>query len=95
MHFLKEAVAMIILGALPANTAAAPAPAPIPGTADTSSVDVSLEPLRDRLAIVNIHSGESCDGVATQFTVSGKKARVCHPGGGNSIQVSARYVHTY
>ena len=88
MHFLKESVAMIILGALPANIAAAPA------ELDASSVDVSLEPLRDRLAIVNIYGGDTCEGQNTQFTVAGHKAFVCHASGGNSIQVSARYVHT-
>ena len=93
MHFLKESVAMIILGALSANITASPAPAPAPA-ANASSVIASPEPLTDHTAIVNIYSGGSCGGSNTQFTASGAGANICHSGGGNSIQVSAKYVHT-
>ena len=89
---------MIILGALSANIAAAPAPAPAPAPAANASPDVDfLEPredLVDHTAIVNIYGGSSCGGGNTQFSVSGAGAHVCHAGGGNSIEVSAKYVHS-
>ena len=89
MHFLKKSLAVTILGTLSANIAAAPAPA-----ANASSVESSPEPLTDHTAIVNAYSGGSCGGSNTQFTVSGAGTSTCHAVGGNSIQVSAKYVHT-
>ena len=94
MHFSKGFVATIILGALPAEIAAVPALAPIPAATNASFVDLSLEPRRDRLAVVNTYDSYDCKGETTQFTAAGRHANVCHAGVGNSIQVYAQYVHT-
>ena len=89
MHSLKESLAMVILGALSVNVAAAPAPA----ANNAPSIEFSRMPLADHTAIVNVYSGEGCGGDSTQFTATGAGTGGCHTVGGNSIQVSARYVH--
>ena len=93
MHFLKQFRAVIILGALSANTTAAPVPA-----ANASPDLGPLEPredLTDHLAIVNVYSGGSCAGDSSQFTATGPSTSACYPNGGSSIQVTARYVETF
>lgn len=84
---------MIALSFLSANTAAAPAPTT---AANASSVIDPLEPrgeLRDRVAVLTGYSGGSCDGISVQHAVTGVGARRCFIYAGNSIQVSAGYVH--
>ena len=93
MHFLKECSALIALGFLSANTAAAPAPTT---AANSFSVIDPLEPrgkLHDRVAILTGYSGGSCDGSSVQHAVTGAGAKRCFVYDGNSIQVSAEYVH--
>ena len=98
MHFLKQFGAVIIFGALSAITTAAPAPAPMPAPAANASPDVNfLEPreiLTDHLAVVNVYSGSACDGDSSVFTATGPSTSNCQSTGGNSIQVTARYVCT-
>lgn len=93
MHFLKGFGALIALSILSAHTAAAPAPAT---AANESSVVGALElrsEQRDRVAIITAYSGDACNGEATQHAVSGHGIKQCYVIEGNSIQVSARYVH--
>ena len=96
MHFLKQFGAVVIFGALSANITASPAPAPAPAANASPDVDF-LEPredLTDHLAVVNVYSGSSCAGDSSQFTATGPSTSDCHPAGGSSIQVTARYVCT-
>ena len=89
MHYLQQFGAIIILGTLSANTAAAPAPAP---AANASQVIGSLEPrkvLHDHAGIINAYSDPACGGKGTQKVISGPKSHLCYYIGGSSIQVSA------
>lgn len=97
MHYYKQFTAVTSFCLLFANIAASPAADPAPAANASPGVD-SLEPRKemggDHLAIVNTYSGDACDGSSSEFKMTGARMSECNPSGGNSIQVTARYVCT-